>query len=186
MTQKEDHWILRLLLIIILPIVFYYVAITHRFGPYQGIVFDGETGEPIEGAVVLVAFRTEMVASPGGPVSRFVDAVEVLTDRNGEFKIDQRCWVLRFPHRWNPDCFVTIFKPSYGCFPWHKDSYPTYYPVYSIPADQYLAIGLPKLETIEERRRNLDILLYPDAPGEKMKYLYRMVSIERGNVGLTP
>ena len=83
MGQKEDHWILRLLLIIILPILFYYVAITHRFGPYQGMVFDGETGEPIEGAVVLVSFYTELHASPGGPVSRFVDAVEVLTDSKG-------------------------------------------------------------------------------------------------------
>jgi hypothetical protein len=188
MEQHEDHWIRRLLLIIIIPIVFYVTAITHRFGPYRGTVIDAETAEPLEGAVVLVAFYTELY-TPGGTVSKYVGAVETMTDNNGQFSIDaRRLWVLRFPQRWNPDCMVRIFKPGYAHYPaGFGVRLISYIPKYSIPANQFITISLPKLKTIEERKQNLDVLIFPkDVPGDKMSKLYEMTRIERRNVGLKP
>jgi hypothetical protein len=60
-------------------------TITHEFGPFMGKVVDAETGEPIEGAVVLIVFSIES-SSLGGSVNSFADAIETLTDAQGEFK----------------------------------------------------------------------------------------------------
>jgi hypothetical protein len=61
-------------------------AIFRYDGPYEGKVVDADTGEPIEGAVVLgVWYRIH--PNVAGWNSEFYDAVETLTDKNGEFYI---------------------------------------------------------------------------------------------------
>jgi hypothetical protein len=56
-------------------------------GPYEGRVIDHDTRQPIEGAVVHGTW-VKAHYSPGGATSRYYDSKEVLTDKNGEFKID--------------------------------------------------------------------------------------------------
>lgn len=53
---------------------------------YQGKVIDTETKEPIEGAVVVAIWR-ETRGTIAGPDTRFKDAKESLTDKNGEWSI---------------------------------------------------------------------------------------------------
>jgi hypothetical protein len=61
-------------------------AIIRHDGPYEGKVIDAETGEPIEGAVVLgVWYRIH--PNVAGWNSEFYDATETLTDENGDFSI---------------------------------------------------------------------------------------------------
>ena len=55
-------------------------------GEYRGKVYDGETKQPIEGAVVLGIWNIAH-PSPGGSWSEFYDARETLTNKNGEFSI---------------------------------------------------------------------------------------------------
>ncbi len=55
-------------------------------GPYEGRVMDADTGQPIEGVVVLGVWYTEM-ATPAGATHKFYDARETVTDKNGEFYI---------------------------------------------------------------------------------------------------
>lgn len=55
-------------------------------GPYEGRVIDADTGEPIEGVIVLGVWSKEHI-TPGGAVSEYYDAREMVTDRNGEFSI---------------------------------------------------------------------------------------------------
>lgn len=55
-------------------------------GPYEGKVVDVETGQPIEGAVVHGGWY-KASPGPGGATHTNYDSLEVLTDRNGEFKI---------------------------------------------------------------------------------------------------
>ena len=55
-------------------------------GPYRGRVVDAETGKPLPGALVLVAWEVEDVRIEG---RRSVIAVrEVLTDASGEFVVE--------------------------------------------------------------------------------------------------
>lgn len=164
-------------------------TITHKFGPYMGTVVDAQTGEPIEGAVVLIGFHTKG-NSVGGWVHEFADAVEVLTNANGEFKLHPKHITLfRAMQIWDKDCNLTIFKPGYGTYPWNSGTYsnPDYTPGWSLPEDKHITFYLPKLLTIEERKKNLgDIMAPAGITNDKMPNLLRLESEERVNVGLSP
>ncbi len=55
-------------------------------GPYEGRVIDADTGQPVEGVVVLGIWNT-VIVTPGGGTHNFYDAQETVTDKNGDFKI---------------------------------------------------------------------------------------------------
>jgi hypothetical protein len=160
-------------------------TITHKFGPYYGEVVDAETNEPIEGAVVFLRFYTEGY-SPAGFIPKYADAVETMTNSNGEFKIPvRRVIVFRAPHRWKPYGYIVIFKPKYGCYPGHEDVSPIFMPNGTLPANEYVTIRLPKLRTIEERKRNLgSINSGATVPDEKKKNLLKLIGIEESEIGL--
>ena len=157
---------------------------SHEFGPYQGKVVDKETLKPLEGAVVFVKF-TSRVPSVGGDVRHFADAVETLTDKNGEFYIPvQKLTLSGMFRRWDEFGDAIIFKPGYGAFPKHRESAPKPSPFYSKSPQGYVTIQLPKLHSIEERKRNLpDPGLVPE--GKIINFL-RLECIESKGIGLTP
>lgn len=158
-------------------------TITHKYGPYSGKVIEKETGDPIEGAYVLMIFYTEMY-TPGGFVSKFVETRDATTDKNGEFKIGAyRAWAFRFPQRWKKDCFVTIFKPGYGAFPNNASLIPEYIPFYSIPAKDHVKVSLPRLRTYEDRLNNLHSIPPVGIPDEKLNSLMKLIDKEYNNLG---
>jgi len=173
-----------LLLLIIFP-VSAGCAITHEYGPYYGKVIDEDTKEPIEGAAVLVVFYTEEYG-PAGAITRYADAVETVTEKSGEFKIPtHRVTVFRPLQGWDLYPQFRIFKPSYGCYPIHKDVKPMFVPNGTLPINQYVTIELPRLKTKEERLRNIDC--FPvDIPDGKMNKLIELNNIESINLGLQP
>jgi hypothetical protein len=57
-------------------------------GPYRGKVVDAETGDPIEGVVVLGVWYYLIFGSMGGPFQEFYDARETVTDKNGEYYLE--------------------------------------------------------------------------------------------------
>lgn len=126
-------------------------AITHTYGPYYGKVVDTETNEPIEGAAVLAVFYTEEYG-PAGAITRYADATETVTDKNGEFKIPAyRVTVFRPLQGWDPYGYFTIFKPGYGCYPRHKNIRPMFVPNGTLPTNKLVTIELPRLKSKEER-----------------------------------
>lgn len=60
-------------------------AVRHE-GTFTGRVIDADTGEPVEGAVVLATWSREY-STVAGAVSKFYDARETVTDRKGDFSI---------------------------------------------------------------------------------------------------
>ncbi|MHC4639242.1 MAG: peptidase associated/transthyretin-like domain-containing protein [Planctomycetota bacterium] len=156
-------------------------TVTHRYGPYSGKVVDAETKEPIAGAAVLIVFYTESwKLTVAG--SNFVDAVEVLTDEKGEFKIPvKRLTAVRFFNWWDAEGYVTIFKPGYGCYPTHKDAIPIFEPNGSMPAAQTVVFQLPPLRTREERL-SLPALNF-DIPYEKQEKLINLINKEMQELG---
>lgn len=177
----------------ILVLLFFWIllsacTISHEFGPYKGKVVDAETNESIEGAVVFIQFFTEGQLSPGGSVKYFADAVEVLTDANGEFFISpHRINLFRVRHLWFRHGKVIIFKPGYGAYPGHIDTTPEF-DYGSLPEDEYVTIKLPKLKTREERIDNLgnagDYSL--DVPYEKIRHILTLSNEEAVELGLEP
>jgi hypothetical protein len=56
-------------------------------GPYEGKVIDRDTQKPIAGAVVHGTW-CRAIPGPGGASSKYYDSKEVLTDKDGNFKIE--------------------------------------------------------------------------------------------------
>jgi hypothetical protein len=129
-------------------------TLTEGFGPYEGRVVDAETGEPIEGAAVFVAFFIDRIG-PAGSSYRYVSSRETATDENGEFRIPAvRINAFRICATWVYDGHFTIFKPGYagyGCLAWHDAVKPLFVPNGTLPEKEYVTVELPKLETKEER-----------------------------------
>jgi hypothetical protein len=162
-------------------------TITHEFGPFMGKVVDAETGEPIEGAVILIVFSLES-SSLGGSVNSFADAIETLTDAQGEFKFTpKRINFFKMNASWDDNCQVSIFKPGYGAYPGHHQAYSSWNKKQSrlIPEDEYITYYLPRLATIEERKKNLRNVPAPAGiPNGKMPTMRRLEDEEYVNVGI--
>ncbi len=72
---------------------------------FSGKVVDAETGEPVEGAVVLGVWYVSMIYG-----SKYYDARETVTDKNGEFSIHGKG--LRIMSNLEP-MDILIFKAGY-------------------------------------------------------------------------
>ena len=160
-------------------------TVTHEFGPFMGKVVDVETGEPIEGAVVLIGFHTKS-GSVGGTVYRFADAIETLTDAKGEFRLPpKRVNLFRGMSIWDDDCQVSIFKPGFGAYPGHRQAQSSWEHKHAriIPENEYVTYYLPKLENFEERKKNLITLESPGSiTNDKMPNFQRLVNEESDSV----
>ncbi len=129
---------------------------THKYGPYYGKVVEAETGEPIDKAVVAVWFLTESI-SLGGAVHHVEDAVETLTDANGEFRIPaKRLYKYKLFSTWYDQCQVTIYIPGYGSYPWSRNSNNSLNEkaLPFLPENEYVTYYLPKLLTMEEKKND--------------------------------
>lgn len=160
-------------------------AISHKYGQYYGKVIDADTKQPIAGAVVLVVYYTEHLGLAGS-VSYFADAQEVMTDKNGEFRIPaKRVNTFRVLSGWEEFPDFTIFKPGYGCYPNHKDVKPMYVPNGTLPSGQYVTVELPDVtrESREARLRNAACLPSPAVPDKKYVKLRGLLDEEYKAIG---
>jgi hypothetical protein len=161
-------------------------------GPWKGTVIDAETKEPLEG-VVVVAIWEKKYGGPAGPYTYFLDAVEAMTDKDGQFVIP-KYW------KWNWVPFVSwiegptfeIFKPGYTAFPGGGWNYFKYFPKSPLGVDltaladlfkKGIVVELLKLRTREERLTN-----YPgridDVGTEKLPLFYGLINQETKDLGL--
>ena len=93
-------------------------SIYYSDGPWKGTVIDAETKEPIEGAVVVAVWKKVYGGSPAGNISGFLDAIEVLTNKDGRFVIPKFWKFNVLPLiRWFDGPEFEIFKPGYTAFP---------------------------------------------------------------------
>ncbi|MBI4824609.1 MAG: hypothetical protein HY805_10345 [Nitrospirae bacterium] len=86
-------------------------------GPYKGKVVDLETGKPIEGAVVAGVWELALYGSPQGPIPRFCDAKETLTDKNGGFTVPKASCFHLWPFTKLGWPQFVVFKPGYLGYP---------------------------------------------------------------------
>jgi hypothetical protein len=168
-------------------------------GPWMGKIIDIETKELIEGAVVVAVWQ-KVYASPTGRHHYFFDAIEVLTDREGQFFIKEFKAINILPIlRWLDGPQFTVFKPGYTPFG-HSSAgnhyFRKYFPNSPLRVDSStltemfkkgIVIELFRLKTKEER---LDVLPLSDYPfsgyDEKKKNYIRLLNLERRGLGLDP
>lgn len=175
------------LIVVLLILIFYPLsancAITKEFGPYSGKVIDAETKEPIERAAVLVVFYTESYG-PGGAIIHYADALETITDKNGEFEFpSHRVTLFRPLQGWLNHGHFTIFKPGYGHYPDSEGVSPMFVPNGTLPEDKPVTIELPKLMTKEKRETNGLPRIRYNIPYKKQKAFIDIVNTEREFLG---
>lgn len=151
-------------------------------GPYKGRIVKAETGEPLEGVVVLGVWYKETV-SPGGGVSSYYDAEETITDKDGEFEIQGKG--LKIMSSVGP-MHVLIFKAGYeyvGMYPWETLKVDTR----KVTWEGKKAIISLKQLNMEERQKGLGP---PSPPHEAEKgdivQMLNEINKDRSELGLNP
>jgi len=149
-------------------------------GPYHGKVVDEQTREPIEGVVVLGSWWVYHF-DVGGGHSTYHDAREVVTDKNGEFKIKGEG--LRVFSSLKPMDFI-IYKAGYTYFQGSWDTLTT--GIYTKEVVKWEGetpiIPIRKL-TDEERKKDIRSLFLPsegDVPSVLMRQEINKEHIFRG------
>lgn len=153
---------------------------------YQGKVIDAETKEPLVGAVVLAIWYREAPGLGGhGPVESYHDALEVLTDAQGEFTVPAKTHLTAIGKIREPK--LVIYYPGYGFFP-SLQAYPQEdKKVRAAYERRFFQVELIKLKTREERMKVIDYPVWiSDVPDEKMPNLVRLVNKEVQLLGLQP
>lgn len=163
-------------------------------GPWKAQVVDVETGQPLQGVVVLAVWERR-TPGPGHPTIRFYDANEVLTGPDGHFVVpSRRIWtLLPFTSIEGPKIF--IFKSGYGRWrfrgeeEWQKldvrERNLRYEEAWRQFEGEGIVLELPPLKTREERLRFLGHA-NPLIPDDKMSRYLEALSQERVSLGLTP
>jgi hypothetical protein len=103
---------------IVLPIILMGIFLTVnavRAAPFQGRVVDAETGEPLEGTVIVAVWYRRVFYPCMDGCTTYHDAVEAVTDAQGRFSIDISARIL------SNDRKIVFYKPGY-----HAPGYLTY------------------------------------------------------------
>ena len=144
---------------------------------FQGMVVDGDTGEPLERAVVVVIWhRSAIFAFDSATVVH--KAIERLTGPRGEFSADDSTPLMSLGFKKRE---VMIFKPGY-----HTRTSVTY--DHRAPLFGEQVIGLKKIRTLREARQRFDTtqFLCPSAlpphdfcvPEARLPNLMRILRVE--------
>lgn len=163
-------------------------------GPWKGQIVDAETGQPLEGVVVLAMWYKRHTSPGGWAGGGYYASEEVVTGVEGRFVIQERAtWTFNpFSSIKGPE--IMIFKPGYGLWrfqgseAWPKDAYEQ-----GVRAKEAwkqfegdgAVIALPPLKTREERLKFLSHIYWPpDAPMEKTRRIREAEESERAYLGL--
>ena len=147
-------------------------------GPYKGKVVDAETREPLEGVVVLGVW-SKVYPNVAGTTSEFYDSVELLTDKNGEFKIPGKGLLL---FSFLDEMDVIIFKSGYSQFgfgPW--SDFKTRTGGKFVKWDGDKAVFLLRKMSYEERQKR--ILGTPGIGKSREVKLFEEIQKERKELG---
>lgn len=152
-------------------------------GPYKGKVVDADTGNAIEGVVVLGVWYKE-TPTPAGAVSSYYDARETVTDKNGEFEIPEMgLKILSTVAPMN----VLIFKAGYEYIdvPWVSFQIDKMLKQKIAWEGKKAIIPLRKL-TMDERNQKGSPDFSSHVPGEKMGLMLKEINKDRAERGLDP
>lgn len=162
-------------------------------GPWRGQIVDAETGQPLEGVVVLFYWIKYTGSWAGWAGGEFHDSAEVVTDRDGRFVVPSRRTLTLVP--WKKVAReLVIFKPGYGpsrfrgATTWQQLPLEKRQAQYDEAWKQFegdgVVIELPSLKTREERLSFLSTITWSLVPLDRTTRLREALRGERTNLGL--
>lgn len=87
--------------------------ITYHEPEFNGKILNIDTKQPIEGAVVVVAYQKETLGLGAGNLSSVIDVRETLTDKDGNFHFTSYTTLIQ-PFSWQAESVFIVFKPGYA------------------------------------------------------------------------
>jgi hypothetical protein len=194
---RRRYWLTGLIVLALAGVAIGLMRPAPLAGPWRAQIVDAETGQPVEGAVVLALWDKRTFGWPH-PDRNYHDIDEVVSDSDGRAVIPARDISPRHPFEKIIGPIVTIFKPGYG--QWDFEGAPPHpFNEDAITAKQRstaawarfahggVVIRLPRAKTREERLHMLDRLLPGmDVPTAKIPRIMAAYSEERVRLGLRP
>ncbi len=147
-------------------------------GPYEGRIIDADTGQPLEGVVVLGVWNTQIMTA-GGATENFYDAKETMTDKDGKFFIQGLG--LKIMTRVLP-MDVLIFKAGYTVFgpmTWKELTR-------TVKREGNKPLLRLRRLTMKLRKEQGFPMEPMDVPQEKMKLMLEEINKERSAQGYSP
>jgi hypothetical protein len=168
-------------------------------GPWKAQVVDADTGQPLEGVVVLMYWIKYTGSWAGWAGGEYHDAEEVVTGPDGRVAIPRR-WVFALLPWRKVAREMVIFKPGYGQWrfrgardwdqlpPWESKA--KFDAAWKRFEGEGVVLELPALETREERLKFFHTRLHrggsPLIPPERKRRLSEAEDVERLHLGLRP
>lgn len=180
----KKAWFVIILFIILLSTSPCGAWIYYSDGPYEGRVLDINTGEPIEGAVVVGEWRVDYYGGAAGPLSQFCDAQETLTDKGGHFKIPRASCFRFWPFAAMGPAKFIVFKPGFLGYP-PIDFKPSHFTGKEFDQKHNIIIKLGQPASRKERELTLGHAgLISERADEKLPILLRLQNEELKNLGI--
>jgi hypothetical protein len=191
---RKRYWLTALLLLSLAVAAGWWFRPLPLSGPWRAQIVDAETGQPIEGVIVLAVWDKRTFAWPH-PDRHYHDSEEVVSDKDGRVVISARTVTSRHPFEVYIGPLLTIFKAGYG--KWHYDGVPPG----SFSEDPMSArrradssserfshggvvMRLPRVKTLEERKEIIHrVIPDPDVPAHKYPHLLAAYNKERIRLG---
>jgi len=191
---RKRYWLTALLALSIAFAVGWWFRPLPLSGPWRAQIVDAETGQPIEGVIVLAVWDKRTFGWPH-PDRNYHDSEEVVSDKDGRIVINARVVTSRHPFEVYIGPLLTVFKPGYG--KWHYEGTPQAASEED-PANTRrradlsferlsqggTVIAMPRLKTVEDRKEILrHVMPALDIPREKFPQLLAAYNQERISLG---
>jgi len=109
---RKRYWLTALLLLSLAVAAGWWFRPLPLSGPWRAQIVDAETGQPIEGVIVLAVWDKRTFAWPH-PDRHYHDSEEVVSDKDGRVVISARLVTSRHPFEVYIGPRLTIFKAGY-------------------------------------------------------------------------
>jgi len=178
-SLPKRYWITGLVVLALATAIAWLVRPVPLSGPWRAQIVDAETGQPLEGVIVLALWDKRSFGWPH-PDRNYHDIDEVVSDKDGRIVIPARDTSGRHPFEKIIGPIITIFKPGYSRWrfqgapanPFDEDAVAAKQrstAAWERFAHEGIVILLPRAKTREERQRVLDHVLPGwDVPPEKI------------------
>jgi hypothetical protein len=153
-------------------------------GPYRGRVQDADTKRPLAGAAVVAVWIREGAAlGPEGPSEAYFNALEVLTDAQGEFMMAAKTHFTLVGRIRDPK--FSVYSPGYVPFP-HSGTHPQGDAIKAAYHRRVFEFRLPRVTTENEHSYADRPVRLGGVPESKVPISFRLVNQERQRLGLQP
>ena len=186
-------WVAALIVLAMAGVAWWLLRPLPLSGPWRAQIVDTESGQPLEGVIVLALWDRRSFGWPHAD-RNYHDVDELVSDTDGRIVIPARVTTGRHPLERIVGPIVTMFKPGYG--QWTFKGTPAPLAEDAIAARQRstenwqrfaregVVIMLPLVQTREARLEVLDrIMPSPEVPRDKVPRLAAAYTEERVRLG---